>query len=163
MALTLESLLEGVRASRRQFFKHLEGLTDEQALWKPYPECKSVRETLVHLIQVDQAALDSLKTGTLDAWSTLEPQIATETKSLTLPELRSLLEQSHTALLDYLATTYATHALDEPIPLWASPTPLGRAVPYLSSEDFYHSGQLAFIRQATDPSWDYYAAIYGNA
>lgn len=116
----------------------------------------------MHLLHVDRAALDSLNTGTLDAWGALTEQIAVETESLTIPELQALLEVSHAALLDYLATAYATHSLDDPIPLWASPTPLGRAVPYLSSEDFYHSGQVAFIRQATDPSWDYYAAIYEN-
>ena len=163
MTLTLEDLLQGVRASRRQFFRHIEGLTDEQALWKPYPECKSVRETLVHLIHVDQAALESLKTGTLDAWEALGPAIATETEALTLSGLRDVLEASHAALLEYIATTYATLSLDAPIPLWASPLPLARAVPYLSAEDFYHSGQVAFIRQATDPAWDYYTAIYGNA
>jgi uncharacterized damage-inducible protein DinB len=161
--MQLEEILEGVRRSRRQFFRHVEGLTEEQALWKPYPECKSVRETLVHLIHVDRAALDSLKTGTLNAWGALVAPIDAETQSSSISELQSLLEQSHTALLDYIATAYASLSLDDPIPLWGSPTPLGRAVPYLSSEDFYHSGQVAFIRQATDPSWDYYAAIYGNS
>jgi hypothetical protein len=36
------------------------------------------------------------------------------------------------------------------------------AVAYLTAEDFYHAGQLAFIRMATDPGWDYFGSIYGG-
>ena len=33
----------------------------------------------------------------------------------------------------------------------------------ISSEDYYHAGQITFIRMATDPQWDYYRSIYNFA
>lgn len=54
MAFDVDSLIEGVRESRRFFLKHLKGLRDDQWEWKPYPECKSIRETLAHLVSDDR-------------------------------------------------------------------------------------------------------------
>lgn len=58
MAFTAAELIDGVRHSRRHFLKHLRGLRDDQWDWKPYPECKSIRETLAHLVWVDRIATD---------------------------------------------------------------------------------------------------------
>jgi hypothetical protein len=52
--------------------------------------------------------------------------------------------------------------LDAEVALWGTPQKLGRAIAYLTAEDFYHAGQIAFIRMASDPEWDYYACVYGG-
>ena len=52
--------------------------------------------------------------------------------------------------------------MDTEVSAYGTPMKLGRAIAHLSSEDFYHAGQVAFIRIATDPSWDYYAVIYAH-
>src|SRR5260370_10533519 len=62
MSITVEDLVKSVSLSRAHFLKHIEGLTDQQWDWKPYPECMSARETLGHLITDDLAALQSLET-----------------------------------------------------------------------------------------------------
>lgn len=43
MAFDINTLVQGVRESRRYFLKHLNGLRDDQWDWKPYPQCKSIR------------------------------------------------------------------------------------------------------------------------
>jgi uncharacterized damage-inducible protein DinB len=160
MALTLDDLLDSVRATRAHFFKHLEGLTAEQWDWKPYPECKSIRETLAHLVVDDRAAIQSLETGGEPDYEGLSA-IATDEAGGDLTKQRAILEGTHNQLLTLIKSRFGDAPLDTEISLWGSSMKLARAVAYLSSEDFYHAGQVAFIRQATDPTWDYYAAIYG--
>jgi uncharacterized damage-inducible protein DinB len=157
MAVTLNDLLDGVRSSRRFFFRHLDGLTDAQWDWKPYPECKSVRETLMHLHADDRAALFSLQTGEEPDYEALTSGPPEQDNA----KLRAMLEESFTTLLNEIQTRYADAPLDAEICIYGSKMKLATGVPHLSSEDFYHSGQVAFVRMATDPTWDYYASVYG--
>ena len=157
MAITLNDLLDSVRNSRRHFLRHLDGLTDAQWDWKPYPECKSIRETLVHLHADDKAALFSIQTGEEPDYESI---LAAETEQEPA-QLRTQLDDSFVALLAEIQTRYADAPLDAEICIYGSKMKLALGVPYLSSEDFYHAGQVAFVRMATDPNWDYYASIYG--
>ncbi len=156
MALTLDDLIDSVRASRRFFLKHLNGLRDDQWDWKPYPECKTLRETLAHLIVDDRAALQSLETKAEPDYEALQES------EHDIARLRTLLDESHARLCDYLKTHYADAPLDTEINVFGEPKKLAPGIAYFSSEDFYHAGQAAFIRIATDPAWDYYASIYGG-
>ncbi len=156
MALTLEDMLGGLRDSRRHFLKHLEGLTEEQWDWQVHPECKTIRVTLAHLIQDDLAALEALQK---DDHPNYEAAAVAERD---LTRLQTMLDESHQALLIYLETHYAEAPLDTVVHAYGWPMKLGRAIGFLSSEDYYHSGQVAYIRLATDPTWNYYSAIYGE-
>ena len=156
MALTLEDLLEALRLSRRHFYKHLDGLRDDQWDFKPFPECKSIRETLQHLIVDDLAAVESIRTGK-------EPNYEESPYSeLEIDKLRAHLVESHENLLREIKERYKDAALDADICVWGHHEKLAVGVPYYSSEDWYHAGQVAFLRTASDPSWDYYKAIYGE-
>jgi uncharacterized damage-inducible protein DinB len=148
MAFTLEELLEGVRDSRKHFLKHVHGLREEQSDCKPSPACKSIRETLAHLIQVDRAVL---QTGQ-------EPDYAAlERPERDLNCLRAMLEESHEQFCAFLATRRSAPKCTSPA------TGRSRAGPfYLSAEDFYHAGQVAFVRMATDPSLADYSSISGG-
>jgi uncharacterized damage-inducible protein DinB len=160
MAFTAGDLIEAVQKSRKYFLKHLEGIRDDQWDWKPFPECKSIRETLVHLIVDDWAALQSFQTKEEPDYEGLSNQTASETSGASLEQIRTILTDSHERLCAYLNATFVNSPLDTEVTLWGSTTKLGRALAYLPSEDFYHAGQVAFIRMATDPQWDYYASIY---
>jgi hypothetical protein len=46
------------------------------------------------------------------------------------------------------------------VTLWGQERKLGSALAFLTSEDYYHAGQVAFIRLATNPEWDYYGEIF---
>jgi len=162
MALTLEDLLAGVRHSRQHLLKHLDGTTDEQWTWKPYPECKGLRETAVHLIAVDRGALESVKTGGETDFMEILTAVEAETATWDRGSLVAALKDGHARLLDYFTDNFANTSLDGEIKLWGSPGKLGPQVAYLTSEDYYHAGQIAYIRMATDPLWDYYASVYGG-
>ena len=162
MAFTFEDLLESLRASRSHFHKHLAGLRDDQWDWKPYPECKSIRETLIHLVVDDRAAMDAIeKNGEPD----YEALVATATADAgsDIRHLKSLTDESFSRLLGILTAKYADAPLDTEVNVFGSLKKLGVAIPFYSSEDYYHTGQVAFIRMASDPAWNYYAAIYDFA
>ena len=156
MPLTLDDLIGGIERSRQYFLKHLEGVRDDQWDFKPFADCKSIRETLQHLIVDDRAAVESIKTGE-------EPNYEEGPYSvLDLEDLKRTLVESHQELLGELRRRHANSPLDADICVWGNHRKLGVGIPYFSSEDFYHAGQVAFLRMASDPSWDYYAAIYGE-
>jgi uncharacterized damage-inducible protein DinB len=154
MAYTLQDALAGVRHSRGFFIKHLKGIAPAQWDWKPYPECKSVRETLAHLVVDDWTALESLQ-------SQGEPNYRDYDGDTSEAALLATLEKTHAELLGFIERQWTETPLDAEVKLWGWPMKLGAAVAYLSAEDLYHSGQIAFIRMATDPTWDYYSAVYG--
>lgn len=158
MAFDVEDLIAGLHKSREHFLKHLSGLREEQWDWKPYAECKSIRETLVHLIVDDRAALQALQTNGEPEYDAL---IGNEQPGEPA-ELLERLAATHQELCSYIRATYASAALDTVVSAFGAPTKLASAIPYISSEDFYHSGQVGFIRMASGPEWDYYSTIYGG-
>ncbi|HEY3268947.1 MAG TPA: DinB family protein [Armatimonadota bacterium] len=155
MPYTVADALEQTRAARQHFLKHLAGLTDEQWDWKPYAECNSIRQTIAHLIVDDRAGLDTLKSGEFPDYESFKPA-ETETDALL-----ARLEESHCALTGYIGSQLADTPLETEIRFHGETMKLGAALGLLNTEDYYHAGQVAFIRLATDPKWDYYAAIYG--
>lgn len=160
MAFAFEDLIESLRASRSNFHKHLQGLKDDQWDWKPYPECKSIRDTLIHLIVDDRAAVGAFDSDDEPDYEALV-NAATAEAGNDITHLKALLENSFETLIAELTTRYADKPLDTEISVFGSPRKLGVAIPYFSSEDYYHTGQVSFIRMASDPSWNYYEAIYG--
>src|SRR4030067_1771496 len=100
MAFTPDDLFAGLRASRKRFLKHLEGLREAQWDWRPYPECKSIRETLAHLIADDRAALQSLQTGKEPEYDSLQEPERDPAK------LRALLDESPELLCGFLVKHY---------------------------------------------------------
>lgn len=155
MALSVKDFITGLRESRRHFLKHIKGITPEQMDWKPYPNCLSIRETVQHLIVDDRAALESLQTGS-------EPHYERHTvKETDFDRLVILLNKSHEALVGFLDEEYGPETFDTLGFAWGQAMPIAQAIVHFSSEDHYHAGQVAFIRQATDPAWSYYKEIYG--
>lgn len=156
MPITLADLQEGLRRSRRHFLKHLAHLRDDQWDFKPFPHCKSIRETLQHLIIDDRAALDSIRTCKEPVYETQPYEIHD------IDELYRLLAESHGNLLAELGQRFGNAPLDSEICVWGHVEKAAVGIPYFSSEDYYHAGQVAFLRMASDPEWDYYFSIYGD-
>lgn len=160
MAYDLNDVLGSIRRSRQFFLKHLQGLRDDQWDWKPYPECKSITETLVHLVVDDRAALQSLRTGGEPDYEAISTA-TTEEAGGDRDRARAMLDASHARLCAFVGATYEGKPLDTEVSAWGAPVKLG-GLGLLSSEDYYHAGQVAYIRMASDPAWDYYAAIYAE-
>jgi uncharacterized damage-inducible protein DinB len=152
MSFGVEDLVDGLRKSRAFFFKHLIGLAGGQWDWKPYPECKSIRDTLAHLIVDDRMAMESLSTGKEPDYEKAVAEETTPEKLADIADLRKRVETSHQTLCNYLLEQFGTAAMDSDICVWGGTLKVGRGIPYFSSEDYYHAGQVAFIRMATDPS-----------
>ena len=155
---TLNSaFINSIEKSRAFFLRHLSGLTHEQVDWKPYPECKNVLETIQHLIIDDRMAIESMQTMEEPNYDAC---VITETD---YDKLLEMLDASHKALIQYLNNRFVDGTPDTLGSAWGAIMPAPLAISYLASEDFYHAGQVAYIRQATDPAWDYYSNIYGVA
>lgn len=154
MSFVSDDLINHLVQTRNLFLKHLQGVTEEQTEWKPYPECMSIKETLAHLICDDRSSLDGLRSGR-------EPDYdAHREHERDFGKLVELLHQSHSDLIGFLRERYGASALDEMVTLWGQERKLGSALAFLTSEDYYHAGQVAFIRLATNPEWDYYGEIF---
>lgn len=143
-----------LRHARSFLLRHLDGMTDEQWAFKPYPECKSALETVAHLISDDRCALDCLRTGAEPDYASYDEPVAGKA------EMLARLAQTHAALCEHIEREYAASALDSEVCIYGETRKLGD-LSYLAAEDFYHAGQVAYARMATDPRWDYYAAVYG--
>lgn len=156
MSFTVDDLLANIHQARQLFRKHLEGLNDDQWDWQPYPQCKSIKEIVAHLIADDRAQIHILETGGMPDFTDLEEREQDPDKLL------ALLEKSHDELISYIKVRFADAHLDEDIPFFNHSMKLGRVLANIPSEDGYHTGQVAFIRMASDPSWDYYKSIYGE-
>ena len=154
MAFGIDSLVEGIRESRQYFLKHIESLREDQWDWKPYPQCKSIRETLAHLVSDDRAFIAILRDGEVTDYG------AFEEPETDVPKLLALLNQSNDDLCAFIKDQFTDIPLDTEINFFFGKTKLGLAIAGISSEDYYHAGQVAFIRMATDPEWDYYGSIY---
>ena len=60
-----------------------------------------------------------------------------------IAHLKSMMATSFTGLLAQLTSRYADKPLDTEVSTFGSPRKLGVAIPYFSSEDYYHTGQVA--------------------
>ncbi|MBS1705362.1 MAG: DinB family protein [Armatimonadetes bacterium] len=152
---TLEQALTAKQASREYLLKHFAGMDGEQWHFKPFAECKSPFETLQHLVIDDLSAIESLKTGSEPDYESYKPLVGS------VDDLLGALKASHEQLLAVIANRYPNPEEGTPICIWGTQYPFRSGVAWLSSEDCYHAGQIAYIRMANDPSWDYYQAIYG--
>lgn len=152
----IDDLLGALNLARSFLAKHLNGLTKEQLDWKPYPECKSIREIMRHLIVDDLAAIQSLG-------SDKEPEYDKfQVDETEFDDLMRRLVTTRQQLEDAICTYAQGKELGDQICIYGWHFKLGVGVPYLASEDYYHAGQVAYIRMATDPAWDYYATVYGG-
>ena len=162
MAFDVTDVIQSLEQSRAFFYKHLKGLTGEQWAWKPYPECKSVRETLAHMIANDRVALETLRGGkTPEDWERFFRDVDVEFTGVDNAALAAAHRSSHEAILAYLRATYPPQTpLDTEVDVWGGKGKIGIHLGHLSSEDYFHAGQVAFIRNATTPAWEYYKEIY---
>jgi hypothetical protein len=152
-----DQLIDAIDQARQGFLKHIEGITADQAVWKPYPGCKSIAETVDHLLWGETTMLEIMQSGKEPDYTTVPDSPPSDS----IAALKVKLADIHSQFLEYLRKTYPTAPLDTPVNFWGHQVSLGYALAAIPNEDSYHSGQAAFIRMATDPKWDYYSHIYG--
>ena len=155
MAFELDDLVDNMHGALRFFLAHLDGLRDDQWDWKPTPACRSIREMLCHLSETyeDEAALEK-------ALARPVPDVS---------EVQRLFETAARRDYAHLSQRYADTPLDAEITVPGGDWFLDRASVKAGTllarrawEECYHTGQVVFIRLATDPDWDP-EAVYASA
>ena len=154
-----DAVLNKAEAARASFLKHLNGLKPEQWDFKPFPQCNSIRETVLHLLLVDRATLISMQTKAQPDWDNYDA--ADEEKTAEPQQLLQLITQANEAVFHFLRENAKNSSLEEEVVFWGEKTSLAEMCISMAAHDAYHAGQASFLRQASDPEWDYYAAIYG--
>jgi hypothetical protein len=144
--MTTEQLVASLAGSREFFHRHLLGMSEEQLDWKPYPHAFSAREMVAHMAKNDLGAIKVLEGPQLD----LAGLTPFEALAMTGKALESLLEQ------------HWQSRPQEALRRIGGAKGVGRGISYRSMEDYYHAGQIAYIRQAIDPSWDQDNLVYGD-
>jgi hypothetical protein len=160
-SMDVDLLVDQLSASRAFFHRHLLDLPESVWTFKPFPECKNLFETLVHLRVDDLAALDALRSGhhSPEDYAKHDGLYAEMERG---PEfLLARLAESRAELENELRDTYRGADPTTPICVWGTTMPLVTGIPYFCSEDYYHAGQAAYIRMAAQPDWNYYACVYG--
>jgi len=154
MPYTVAEAVQSMRDAHDHFLKHLQGVREDQLDWRPNAACKTIRETLAHLTSDYRAMVLSVKTGG-------EPDYdACQVAETDLNRLHALMAEEFANACALVSSTYTS--VDDEACVFGWKMPLGKAIPLFCSEDYYHAGQVAFIRMATDPDWDYYGAVYAG-
>jgi hypothetical protein len=161
MSFEVTDLIENARQSRLNLLKHTDGMTGEQWTWKPYPECKNVRETMLHLLMGDALVKLRLENDPRATdFNGVAQEIDEKYADFTPEQLVEEVQRSHSAKLDLLLQHYEGKPLDTPWVGFLGEQKLGLFLANMVSENGYHTGQIAFIRMATDPAWDYYGHMF---
>jgi hypothetical protein len=153
--LILDDLIDNMHGALRFFLAHLNGLLPHQWDWKPYSACRSIREMLLHLCETHEER------------EALEEELAQPVPDIL--HVQSLFESSSKHDYERLRLRYVNTPLDAEIVIPGGDFFLGkdqvRAGTLLARrawEECYHTGQVVFIRLATDPEWDQAAAVYDS-
>ena len=144
MAAGLEAILDNLSRSQRFFRAHLNGIQDPQWDWKPFPACRSIREILVHWAETFSADDNALRLA-------LQPDVPD------VALVQRLMKEGGLRYATGFREQYSDAAMDS---LFPNGLAVGTVLASLSSEDNYHAGQIAFIRLATDPEWDWVKAVH---
>ncbi|KAA0237101.1 MAG: DinB family protein [Armatimonadetes bacterium] len=155
--MNLDPFLQAIDRSRTWFFKLVDGLTPQQWDAKPYPNVKSPRETLEHLVISDRVCPVLLQ-GTEPDYEAYRPE-----GELSPEQLLDLLRSTHAERMSWLKEFTEGKSADDTIrTVYSGEQSLASQLIDIATEDWYHIGQVSLVRQGVDPAWDYYAAFYSG-
>jgi hypothetical protein len=121
----------------------LEGITEEELLWRPIPEMNAAGKILRHMARISLVLLPQVVEGTTTGrWDD-----EYEKSEHSLPEMISDLEAGRVKVLKGLQRL-EERSLDVEIPLWGGTHRRAEGINMLVSELVYHAGQIALLRGA---------------
>lgn len=144
MAVGLDEILDNFYRSQEFFRAHLNGMQDEQWDWKPFPACRSIREILLHWAELFSPGETPL-------------QAALKQPLPDVVAVQRLMKEAGAQFGAGFREQCADSSMDS---LFPNGVAVGTILASLSGEDSYHAGQVAFIRLATDPDWDWVKAVH---
>jgi hypothetical protein len=145
MAAGLEEVLSELSRSQKFYRAHLNGIQAGEWDWKPFPACRSIREILNHWVD-SFAAEDTALRSALDP---AVPDVAV---------IQRLMREAGRRYSAGFQQRYEGAAMDDLC--LEGRNRVGAVLASLGAEDNYHAGQIAFIRLAIDPEWDWVKAVH---
>ncbi|MGI4787570.1 MAG: hypothetical protein ACRYFS_01825 [Janthinobacterium lividum] len=154
MAFTADDLVDNMQGALKFFLAHLNGLLPHQWDWKPSTKCRSIREIFLHLCE------------TYEDKAGLEVELTEAVPDVT--RVQALFEAAAKRDYEHLREKYGETPLETEISVPGGDFFLGRdrvkvgtLIGRRTWEECYHTGQIVYIRLATDPDWDQEAEVYG--
>jgi len=138
---TSAELLTVYRLARRSVYQATAGLAQQDAVWKPAGQVKSIQELLVHLGGAERYWLSLLGYQVPD-WPEGD---ALENSLAFLREMETLLVHSVEAA--------TPEAFNRQIKTARGPLSLAWTVKRVTQHVFYHLGTLVYLRRVREPGW----------
>ncbi|MFQ5795280.1 MAG: DinB family protein [Candidatus Bipolaricaulia bacterium] len=139
---TASELLAVYRLARQAVYQAADGLSQQDAVWKPTEHVKSIQELLVHVGGSERFWLSKLGYDVLD----YPEDNALEHTLAFLHEMKELV------------TSYVTAATPEqfnaPVSTDRGPLTLAWVLKRVTQHMFYHLSTLVYLRRVREPSWD---------
>ena len=164
MAWTTSDAFSDMEEARGYFKRHIVAMADAGWDFKPFEHVNSVRQILMHMIATNRGVIAMLGGEAFDmtrhmgrhkeAWEEIEA------KSPAF--ILALLDETGEAIASKVREEYANAAFDTPLMLWGGEAKIGVQLGRLAQETAYHTGQVSLLRQAFDPSWDYFGEVFGG-
>ncbi len=142
----IETLVRDLRASREFLMRHLRGLADFGWDYKPEAAPRSIREIVSHLIDDDAQAIANLG-GIAAADNNVKDPIRA-------------LEASSEAVIRALREQWKDDPSGAEKRLHGDGPSVATGVTYLQIEDYYHAGQIAWLRLGIEEDWDQETVVY---
>ena len=137
------TVVEFTEHAYRRASSALEGITEEELLWKPIPEMNSAGKILRHMARISLILLPQVVEGTTTgSWDD-----EYELSERLLPEMLNDLEAGRVKVLKGLQGL-GEGSLEVEIPLWGGTHRRAEGINMLVSELVYHAGQVALLRGA---------------
>lgn len=141
-----QALLKPYRLGRKAVYRAVEGLTQEDALWRPAPGVKSIQGLLVHLGGAERFWLDLLAREVLDL-----PQ------GDGLEEALDFLRGMEALMVHHVES--AGPDLVREVTTARGPLNLAWVLKRVTQHAFYHLGTLVYLRLARQPDWSAEAGL----
>jgi len=155
-----ELLLRSLEESRGYLTKALNGLTQEEATWRPSPECNNIAFILWHTTRVEDFFVNRVIKREKELYETQKWQeklgtpvkaygyTVEELQSWPVPKLEILIEYANSAREKTLAflNSIPTERLAEVPRPDRSPNSIGATLEHLITEIAMHVGQIAYLR-----------------
>jgi len=155
-----ELLLRSLEESRGYLTKALNGLTQEEATWRPSPECNNIAFILWHTTRVEDFFVNRVIKREKELYETQKWQeklgtpvkayqySVEELQAWPTPKLESLTEYANSVREKTLAflNSIPTERLSEVPRPDRSPDSIGVMLEHLMTEVALHVGQIAYLR-----------------
>jgi len=126
-----------------QIGRTLDGITETELSWRPYPIANTAGKILCHMARISYVLLPQVAEGTTQG----EWNDSYEEMEHTLPEMLNDLEVGRVRVLRDLEELNDTD-WKSLIPLWGGVYPRSEGLYMLVGEMAHHEGQVAYIRGA---------------